>query len=109
MLNELFGVDFTNVLRSAFAREDPKSAKKTLGTRLSFALWGSASIKAAHKHVSEIDLWSSTMYDNESKRTHRSCKKRDKKYFQKTGKDKKFEKSRLDFLFKFWNKGKWGL
>ena len=41
------GVNFTNVLRTAFMRADPKSAMKLLNLTVFFALLGSAHIKAA--------------------------------------------------------------
>jgi len=41
-------------LRAAFTRADPTSAKK-YGLTVFFALLGSARLKAAHKHVGEID------------------------------------------------------
>jgi len=43
------GVNFTNILRTAFTNADPKSRKKTDGLTVFFALLGSAHIKAAHK------------------------------------------------------------
>ena len=49
------GVNFTNILRVAFTHTDPKSAKKTVKSTIFFALSGS--VKAAHKHVNEIDPW----------------------------------------------------
>ena len=49
------GVNFTNILRAAFTLADPKSAKRQVMLRSFFALLGSASIKAAHKHDDEID------------------------------------------------------
>jgi len=51
----LAGVNFTNVLRAAFTLKDPKSAKKTVKLSSFFALLGSALVKAARKHVDEID------------------------------------------------------
>ena len=42
---------------SFYARSDPKSAKKTVKLSSFFALLGSARIKAASKHVGEIDPW----------------------------------------------------
>jgi len=49
------GVNFTNVLWVAFALED---AKRKIIHQSLFSLLGSARIKAACKHVVEIDLWS---------------------------------------------------
>jgi len=43
------GVDFTNILRTAFTFEDPNSAKKTDRLTVYFVLWVSGCIKAAHK------------------------------------------------------------
>ncbi len=47
------GVNFINVLRSAFTRVDPKSAKMTVKGH--FALLGSTHVKAMFKHVGEIE------------------------------------------------------
>ena len=41
------GFNFTNILRAAFTRADPKSAKKQLNLTVFFALLGSARVKAA--------------------------------------------------------------
>ena len=49
------GVNFTNVLRAAFRLEDPKSTKKTVKLSSFFALLGSSCVKAARKHIGEID------------------------------------------------------
>ena len=40
-------VNFTNILRAAFTRVDPKSAKKMLNLTVFFALLGSVRVKAA--------------------------------------------------------------
>jgi len=45
-----------NILRADFILADPKSAKKDIQVISHFALLGSASVKAAHKHVDEIGL-----------------------------------------------------
>ena len=58
MLRVINMEQFTNILRAAFTHADPKSAKKDSQLNQLFALFGSASIKAAHKHVDEIDPWS---------------------------------------------------
>ncbi len=47
------GVNFIKVLRAAFARADPKSAKKTVKLSVFFALLGSAHIKASRKIFGE--------------------------------------------------------
>jgi len=44
-----------NILRAAFARTDSKIPKKTDSLTVFFALLGSLQVKAAHKHVGEID------------------------------------------------------
>ena len=49
------GVDFTIILRAAFTQANPKSAKKTVRSSSFFALLGSVSLKAVHKHIDEID------------------------------------------------------
>jgi len=49
------GVDFTNVLQAAFTRSDPKSVKRQSSHKCHFALLGSAGVKAARKHVGEIN------------------------------------------------------
>ncbi len=43
------GVNFINILLAAFTSTDPKSAKKTDSFTVSFALLGSALVKAAHR------------------------------------------------------------
>ena len=43
------GVNFTNALRAAFTRADPKSTKKLLNLMVFFALLGTARVKAAHR------------------------------------------------------------
>ena len=43
------GVNFINVLRAAFALEDPKSAKKTVKLSSFIALLGSGRVKAARR------------------------------------------------------------
>ncbi len=49
-------VYFTNVLQAAFIQKIPKSQKDTTDDlTVFFALLGSALIKAAQKHVGEID------------------------------------------------------
>ncbi len=48
------GVDFTNILCSAFMHADPKSAKKTNGLTEFFAFLGSARVKADHKMLVKI-------------------------------------------------------
>ncbi len=48
-------INFTNVSRATFVHEDPKSIKRHWLHDYLFALLGSASIKAAHKHVDEIE------------------------------------------------------
>ncbi len=52
-------VNFNNILRKAFTREDPKSAKDIQAISL-FALLESARIKDASKHVGEIDPFAYT-------------------------------------------------
>ena len=47
-------VNFTNILRVAFMREDAKIAKKVSQVKHLFALLGSAQLKAVRKHVDEI-------------------------------------------------------
>ena len=48
------GVNFTNVLRAAFMRADPKSAIKLLNLTVFFALLGSARIKAARRTLVKL-------------------------------------------------------
>ncbi len=47
-------INFTNVLRAAFTREDPRSAKDT-DHLIVFALLGCVRTKALSKRVDEID------------------------------------------------------
>ena len=51
-----FGVNFTNVLRAAFALVDPKSAKKTVKLSSFFVLLGSARAKAACRTLVKLNL-----------------------------------------------------
>jgi len=48
------GVDFTNILCTAFTCADPKSAKKDCQLDCLFALLGSGSIKAARKMLYKL-------------------------------------------------------
>jgi len=41
------GINLINILRKAFTYADPKSAKKTVGLTIVFALSGSARVKAS--------------------------------------------------------------
>jgi len=43
------GVNFTNILQTAFTHADPKSAKNTVKLSVFFALLGSEHVKAARK------------------------------------------------------------
>jgi len=43
------GVNFTNILRSAFTCEDPKNAKRQSSHQCLFALLGSTQARAPHK------------------------------------------------------------
>jgi len=51
------GVDFINVLRTAFRLAEPKSIKKTSQVIGLFTLSGSTSVKAKRKYVGKIDSW----------------------------------------------------
>ena len=51
------GVNFPNILGSAFMLADLKNTKKTFKLSSFFALLGSLRVKAMHKHVDEIDTW----------------------------------------------------
>ena len=55
------GVNFTNILPAAFTNADPKSAKDSQLKQL-FGLLGSVCVKAACKHVNEIDPGSAFVY-----------------------------------------------
>jgi len=48
------GVNFINILRSAFTGVDPKSAKKTVKLAIFFALLGSAFVKAACRMLMKL-------------------------------------------------------
>ena len=52
---ERLGVNFTNILRAAFALVDPKSAKKTVKLSSFFALLGSTSVKAARRTLVKLN------------------------------------------------------
>jgi len=47
-------VNFTNILRAAFTRADPKSANKQLNLTVFFALLGSARVKAARRTLVKL-------------------------------------------------------
>jgi len=49
-------VNFINILRAAFWRTDPKSAKNTVKQSVFFALLGSTHAKAAHKMLMKLTL-----------------------------------------------------
>ncbi len=51
----IFWVNFTSILRAAFAHTDPKRAKGHWWLDCLFVLLVSSSVKAVHKHVGEID------------------------------------------------------
>ena len=55
MFQRRSGVNFTNVLRAAFALVDPKSAKKTVKLSSFFALLGSTSVKAARRTLVKLN------------------------------------------------------
>ena len=48
------GVNFTNVLRSAFPRAGPKSVKKTVKFSIFFTLSGSTSVKAIRRMMMKL-------------------------------------------------------
>jgi len=48
------GVNFTNVLRSAFTRSDPESAKNSQAASLFFVLLGSGHVKAVLKTLAKV-------------------------------------------------------
>ena len=52
------GVNFINLFTCSFYTPRPQKCKKLLELPVFFALLGSASVKAACKHVGEIDPWS---------------------------------------------------
>ncbi len=51
------GVDFTNFYKKLFKWKDPISAKRHRWLDCLFALLGSVSAKATHKHIGEINTW----------------------------------------------------
>jgi hypothetical protein len=56
MKKALPGVDFTNILCEAFMCVDHKSAKRPSRNLADLAILGSTHLKAARKHVGEIEL-----------------------------------------------------
>ena len=48
------GFNFTNILRAAFRRADPKSAKKTIKLSSFFVLLESALVKAARRMLVKL-------------------------------------------------------
>jgi len=57
MKSKQVGVDFTNILRKAFKIVDSKSVKMIVQVMSHFVLLQSTPVKAARKHVGEIDPW----------------------------------------------------
>ncbi len=48
------GLNFINVLRTAFTLVDPKSVKKQLSHKYLFTLSGSTSVKAVHRTLMKL-------------------------------------------------------
>ncbi len=48
------GLNFINVLLTAFTLPDPKSVKKTVKLSIFFTLWGSTSVKAVHRTLMKL-------------------------------------------------------
>ena len=57
------GADFTNILRAAFTRADPKSVKKLLYLTVFLALLGSLHVKAAHKMLVKLTPVKTNKFD----------------------------------------------
>jgi len=54
-VNDLYsGVNFINILRTAFALVDPKSVKIQLSHQCLFKLLGSTSVKAVHRTLMKL-------------------------------------------------------
>jgi len=51
------GVNFINVLRTAFTLVDPKSVKRNWQLDWILTLLGATGVKAVHKYVGEIEPW----------------------------------------------------
>ncbi len=51
------GVNFINILHTAFAPIEPKSVKRYWQLAWILKLLGATGVKAAHKYVGEIDPW----------------------------------------------------
>jgi len=51
------GINFINILRTAFTRTDPKCAKKTVKSAVSFGTFGTYGCKSCTENVDEIDPW----------------------------------------------------
>jgi hypothetical protein len=66
------GVDFTNILKAAFAHKDPKIPKRHKSLGCLFVLLGSSRIKFARKHVSEI-VYRITLWFAEDNITRQFC------------------------------------
>ncbi len=58
------GLNFINILPTAFTGVDPKSVKRYWWLDWVLTHWGATDVKAAHKYVDEINPWqlSSTFY-----------------------------------------------
>ncbi len=52
------GLNFINVLHTAFTLIDPKSVKRYWQLDWVLTIWGATSVKAARKYVDEIYTWS---------------------------------------------------
>jgi len=50
------GLNFINVLRTAFTRADPRRVKNTVKFSIFFMLSGSMSVKALHKRLVKLTL-----------------------------------------------------
>jgi len=53
--SSILGVNFTNILRAAFTRADPKNAKKLFNLTVFFALLGSSRVKAARRMLVKLN------------------------------------------------------
>jgi len=54
ILLDHYGVNFTNILRTAFMHEDPENSKNTVRSSDFFALLGSAYAKAASRTLMKL-------------------------------------------------------
>jgi len=59
------GLNFINILSTAFTLPDPKCAKKTVKLAVSFGAFGTYERKSCTLNIGEIDTWIATAYNEQ--------------------------------------------